>query len=323
MVMTRPAAEGTGAPAPGPPPTRPPRRRIERARGLPGGRAVVGGLLVALAGLGTLVAWRQAAGAPDHAYAVATRSIAPGEVLTDADVRFEPIDLPGGVGGAALGAGDEVAGRVALGPLGEGELVQIGQLSDVGAEVPTAEVSFALPRDRAVDGRLRPGDLVDVFVTYDVGTDAVAEGVRVVAVSDGHGASFTSTSEITVTLALTDPDGRAELIQAVRAGEVTLVRSTHLTGVRDDRPASAHPPDPPEPPSTLPPPETFEPPSTASKDGPGTDAGADTGSEPPSTARHDGPGTGAGTDTGSDPVATTATDAPAETTGGPSLGGGA
>jgi Flp pilus assembly protein CpaB len=258
--------------------------------------------------LGTLVTWRQAAGTPDHAYAVATRSIAPGEVLADGDVRFEPIDLSGGVAGGALRAGDEVAGRVALGPLGEGELVQIGQLSDVGAEVPTAEVSFALPRDRAVDGRLRTGDLVDVFVTYDVGTDAVAEGVRVVAVSDGGGGSFTSTSEITVTLALTDPDGRAELIQAVRAGEVTLVRSTHLTGARDDRHAPAHRPDPPEPTSTLPP-ETFEPPSAARDDGSGSDPGTDMGSDPGATT--------------SDLGATTATDAPVEATDGPPLGGGA
>lgn len=288
MVMTRPAAQGTDAPAPGPPPTRPPTRRIERARGLPGGRAVVGGLLVALAGLGTLVAWRQAVGAPDHAYAVATRSIAPGEVLTADDVRFEPVDLPGGVAGAALRPGDQVAGRVALGPIGEGELVQIGQLSDVGAELPTAEVSFALPRDRAVDGRLRTGDLVDVFVTYDIGTEAVAEGVQVVAVSDGGGASFTSTSEITVTLALTDPDGRAELIQAVRAGEVTLVRSTHLAEARDDRSAAD---DPSDPSSMLPPPETFVPSSTA----------------PNATAGTDG-------DTDADPGATTGTDAPVDPT---------
>jgi hypothetical protein len=198
----------------------------------------VGGLLVALAGLGTLVAWRQAAGAPDQAWAVAARAVAPGEVVGPDDVRLVPIDLPGPVAGAAFVSGDEVAGRVALGPIGEGELLQIGQLSDVGAAVPTAEVAFALERDRAVDGRLRSGDLVDVFVTTDTGTAAVAEGVEVVTVTDGGDGAFAAGAELTVTLALTDPGDRVDLVQAVRAGEVTLVRSTHLTREATPAPAS-------------------------------------------------------------------------------------
>jgi Flp pilus assembly protein CpaB len=246
MVMTRPMNRGPGAPPgphgpPGPPrPPGPSRRRVQRARGLPGGRAVVGGLLVALAGVGTLVAWQQASGTPDRAYAVADRPILPGEPLAPGDVRLVPVDLPAGVSGAAFTDAGDLAGRVALGPIAEGELVQAGQLSGPGAPVPTAEVSFALARDRAVDGRLRPGDLVDVFVTYDRGTEAVAEGIQVVTVSDG-GATFSSGAELTVTLALTDPATRRVLIQAVRAGEVTLVRSTHLTGATPPRDTEAPP----------------------------------------------------------------------------------
>ena len=50
-----------------------------------------------------------------------------------------------------------------------GELLQLGAVSDqVGGE-PTAEVSITLGRDLAVDGRLRPGDTVDVYVTEDEG----------------------------------------------------------------------------------------------------------------------------------------------------------
>jgi hypothetical protein len=117
---------------------------------------------------------------------------------------------------------------VALGPIGEGELVQVSGLSEPGGAEPAAEVSLALDRDRAVDGRLRSGDLVDVFVTYDDRTEAVVERARVVGVSDTGGASFTAGSQITVTLALADAAQRAPVIHAVRAGEVTLVRSTHL-----------------------------------------------------------------------------------------------
>lgn len=225
MVMTRPPVEAPEAPAP--PPAAGPRRRIERPRRLPGGRAVVGGLLVALAGVGTFVGWQQAAGTPDRRYAVAARAVRPGEALAEADVRLVPVDLPDDVAGGAFTEPADVAGRVALGPIAEGELVQAGALSDVGAGVPAAEVSFALARDRVVDGRLGPGDLVDLFVTGDEGTSVVAERVQVVTVTDG-GATLTSGAELTVTLALTDPSARGKVIQAVRSGEVTLVRSTHL-----------------------------------------------------------------------------------------------
>ena len=225
MVMTRTAEETSTAPSPRRlEPT--PRRRIERPRRLPGGRAVVGGLLVALAGVGTLVAWQQASGTPDARYAVAARALRPGEALAAGDVRLVPVDLPRGVAGGAFRDADAVAGRVPLGPIAEGELVQVGALSEPGSAVPTAEVSFALARDRALDGRLASGDLVDVFVTVDAGTSLVAERVQVVAVTDG-GASFATGAELTVTLALTDPAVRDDLIQAVRAGEVTLVRATH------------------------------------------------------------------------------------------------
>ncbi len=224
MVMTR-TAEDTFA-TPGPSRPAPPRRRIQRPRRLPGGRAVVGGLLVALAGVGTLVAWQQASGTPDARYAVAARALYPGEALTAEDVRLVPVDLPDGVAGGAFADPDGVAGRVALGPIAEGELVQAGALSEPGSGAPTAEVSFALARDRALDGRLASGDLVDVFVTVDAGTSLVAERVQVVTVTDG-GASFASGAELTVTLALTDSAVRDDLIQAVRAGEVTLVRATH------------------------------------------------------------------------------------------------
>jgi Flp pilus assembly protein CpaB len=249
MVTTRPAGEAGGPDGEVPAPAR---RRVERLRGLPGSRAVVGGLLVALAGVGTLVAWQQASGTPDRSYAVAARPILPGETVTAADVRLVPIDLPGGVAGAAFTRAGDVEGRVALGPLGEGELVQVGQLSDPGAAAPAAEVSLAVGRDRAVDGRLRSGDLVDLFVTYDERTEAVVEGVRVVGVTDGGAAAFSTGSDVTVTLALTDGSRRAAVIHAARAGEVTLVRSTHLAGVGEAEPfgppAGAGTPGPPVPP---------------------------------------------------------------------------
>lgn len=204
------------------------RRTVDRRTGLPGGRAIVGGLLVAVAGVCTFVAWRQASGTADRSYAVAARPIHPGEALTADDIHLEPIELPAGMAAAAFTDASGIEGRVALGPIGEGELVQLGQVSDPGTRGPSAEMSFSIAPDRAVDGRLRSGDLVDVFVTRDGTTTAVAEGVQIVdAVKHGDG-SFGSGGELTITVTLADPALRGPLIHAVREGEVTLVRSTHL-----------------------------------------------------------------------------------------------
>ena len=157
------------------------------------------------AGVSTFLAWQQASGPADPSYAVAARPIHPGQSLTDADVRFEPLDLPAGLAAAAFTDASGIEGRVALGPIGDGELVQLGQVSDPGQASPGAELSFSIARDRAVDGRLRSGDLVDVFVTDDGGTTAVAEGVQIVDATARDGGSFGSTGELTITLTVADP----------------------------------------------------------------------------------------------------------------------
>jgi hypothetical protein len=225
MAMTRPG-NGVDAPAPG----GVARRIVDRRMAVPGARAIVGGLLVAVAGVSTFLAWQQASGAAETSYAVAAGRIRPGQSLTAADVRFEPLDLPAGMAAAAFSDAAAIEGRVALGPIGDGELVQLGQVSDPGQASPTAELSFSIARDRAVDGRLRSGDLVDVFVTDDAGTTAVAEGVQVVDATAHDDGSFGTTGDLTITLTVADPALREPLIQAVREGEVTLVRSTHMSG---------------------------------------------------------------------------------------------
>jgi Flp pilus assembly protein CpaB len=223
MVMTRPAepvaaTEGGSAPR---------SRTVRRVPGVPGARPVVGGLLVALAGLGTFVSWQQATGTPDQEYAVATRTLRPGEPVTGDAVRFQPMDLPVDVAGGAFSTPADLEGRVLVAPVGEGELLQVGALSDQGLPAPAAEVSIALSRDRAVDGRLQMGDTVDVYATHQT-TEVVARGLRVIGVSEAGG-SFADGSELTITLALTeDVDGPA-VVHAARDGQVTLVRTTHMT----------------------------------------------------------------------------------------------
>ncbi len=226
MVMTRPT-DGAAATDAQDARDAPPRRVVTRAPGVPGSRAVVGGLLVALAGVGTFVSWQRASGSPEHAYAVADRSLQPGDPVTADAVRFERIDLPSDVARASFVTPAELEGRVLVAPVGEGELLQHGSLSDQGQPDPAAEVSVALARDLAVDGRLRSGDTVDVYATHDDDTSVVAEGVRVISVTEGGG-SFADGSELTVTLALAAAEQRVPVIHAARAGQITLVRTTHV-----------------------------------------------------------------------------------------------
>lgn len=205
-----------------------PRRRVAERALLPSGRAVVGGLLLALSGLGTFTAWQQASGTPDTSYVVTRRAIAPGQRIAADDVRLVALDLSTTLAGSAYRSPDGVVGHVTLGPLGEGELLQAGQISPDSSTGPQVEMSFAVPTDRALDGSLLPGDRVDVFTTYDGQTQEVAAGLEVVRVTGGSGLG--GGEEQTITVALDQAEQRIHLVHAVRAGEVTLVRSTLAAG---------------------------------------------------------------------------------------------
>lgn len=204
------------------------RRHLPSRSVLPTGRALLGGLLVAVAAVGTFAAWRQASGGPDTSYVVAQQSLQPGQRLSEDDLRRERLALPPSMADAAFNDPDDVIGRIALGPIGEDELLQAAQVSESPSDVDhSVEVSFTLPRDRAVDGRLRSGDRVDVFVTRDDHTTLVLERIQLIAIRDAGGSSLVAGTDVTVTVSLEDAPRRADLIQAVRAGDVTLVRSTH------------------------------------------------------------------------------------------------
>lgn len=224
MVMTR-STQGGGATEVE---TNAPSHTVARPAGVPGARAVVGGVLVALSGLATFVMWSRATGTPEHAYAVAADSLGPGDPVGPDAVRWVRIDLPAGVAGAAFQDGAGLEGRVALSPIAEGELIQAASLSDQGGHEPTAELSIALARDRAVNGRLRPGDLVDVYsTTQEAGTSQVAAGIRVLDVSEAGG-TFDAGGDVTVTLGVSDADEQLEIVDAATNGAVTLIRTTHV-----------------------------------------------------------------------------------------------
>ena len=207
-------------------------RVVQPRRGLPNSRAVVGGLLVALAALGIFVAWHSAAGGPSTAYAVAGRDIRPGERLTAADVVLRAADLPGSVARAAYRDAAPLDGAVALGPISAGDLVERSQVVERDAgragTPPAHELSFPVPADRALDGRLRIGERVAVLATFGTGqgssTDVVTRNALVLAVDDAAGGI--EGDAVVLTLAVEATDEVVALAHATRAGEVTIVRAT-------------------------------------------------------------------------------------------------
>lgn len=200
------------------------RHRVPGRAVLPSGRALVGALLMSSAAIGTFVAWSRSSQQSDDAYVVAARSVQPGERLSADDVRSVAVDLDGSPV-PAFASEEAVVGRVALGPIGEGELVQPAQVTEVADDSLSTEVSFMLPRDRAVDGRLRSGDSVDIIVTEGDVTRVAVDEVRVVSSAEESGLGGAPGAGIVVTVGLADPDRRLDLIHALHLGDVTLTRS--------------------------------------------------------------------------------------------------
>jgi len=128
--------------------------QIERHRGLPGGRAVVGGALVAVAVLGIYVAYDRADAGPSDTVVMATSSIGVGEVVEAEDLKLVQVDLNDELT-EAFSSIESVEGRIALGPIGEDELVQSGSLTDQQGGEGAHEVALELPRGQVAVGRLK------------------------------------------------------------------------------------------------------------------------------------------------------------------------
>jgi Flp pilus assembly protein CpaB len=224
---------------------------INRHRGLPGGRAVVGGLLMALAAVGVYVAYDQARARPTTAVVIADRDLRVGEVLRAGDLRTIEVDLPDPAAAATFDSVDAVVDRVVLGPIASGEIVQSGIVTDEAATPEVHEVALTLPRGQIAVGRLKQGERVDVFATFDDRTTSVVRGAAVVQIGADESSSLTSSREVTVVVAVPSGDAVAAVVHALRTGEVTVVRSTFADSTAED-PLVFADEDAPRPPTTEP-----------------------------------------------------------------------
>lgn len=223
----------------------------------------MGGLLVTLAALVTFVAHSAATTGPSATVVVATRPVAAGNRLTAADLRSVAADLPGSVLDTLFSSASELDGAVALTALDPDQTIARTAVRRLGAddEPATHDLAFSLERERALSGRLQPGEHVDLLATFGAGADArtevVVRGVRVVAVDAPSTSSAAPTAKVTLTLAFST---EADLLRAANALEVAKVAISRSTGrpgptagEGDGRPPPGRPAgDPPAAASTSP-----------------------------------------------------------------------
>ena len=208
---------------------------------------MVGGLLVAVAGIGTW--WAATGGGTGSAktYVVARHLIAPGQLIAANDLQLAPGDLPPSVRAESFTDVRELVGSVALGPIGRGELVQSAVAGDpAGLGTSSTELSFSVDAEWAVAGSLRPGDQVDVFATSDNGASSETERVladttiRRVASTGGDGLGERRGQVLTI--GIDNPDRVDDVVDATRSAVITVVRVTGSTSIRQPRePATATP----------------------------------------------------------------------------------
>jgi len=220
----------------------PTQRRIGRRAELPSRRALAGALLVTGAAALTFVAAGGDRERPGRPFVVAGRDLAPGAVLGPDDVTTVVIDLPAGVAASAFGDPAALHRAVTLGPVAAGALLTtatVGLAADGEAAAPMAggyrEVSFAVPRARALLGSLAVGDRIDVLASIDTRTEVLAQHVLVLATSSASDRSLVVADDVVLTVALDNPADALAVAHGASVGELTVLRSTRAADRLADR----------------------------------------------------------------------------------------
>ena len=205
-----------------------PGRAVRRRRGLPGSRAVVGGLLVASSAVGLFAAASRSGDGPRQSYVVARHELAAGTRLQQSDLQLAPMELAAGVRSRAFDTAQPLVGATLVAPLGAGELVQSSAVVARKGDVASRELSFTLEQGRVGLG-IKQGERADLLATYGTGNDAfttlVVRQALLVAIERPR-MSRGDLGAATVTVSVEDPADVLALAHAIQQGEVTLVRAT-------------------------------------------------------------------------------------------------
>lgn len=213
----------TSTPAP-PPPAEDAttHRRVRRRRSLPGGRAVAGAFLITAAAVGVFAAYLNATAAPSDRWLVAAQDVTRGTVIEASMLDEVAMDVPAEHQSALVEAGnlDAVVGRVALGPLRAGDLLQDTTVLTDAPPSNASTFTFSVSSSRvALQGDLSSGDTVDIVATYDDTTMYVARDVEL------RGDPAAGDAGTSLTIAADSPDVVLAVANALDVADVFVLRS--------------------------------------------------------------------------------------------------
>jgi Flp pilus assembly protein CpaB len=191
-------------------------------------RAVAPQVLMLVAGVAGLVVTLAVLrpGAGGEQVAIALHDLEVGAVLTDRDVRFERVSASDGVAGSYVTRRElaGLRGRVLTVPVFADEPVLEAHLRTRAATDGRRAMSIPVDRARAVNGKLAPGDRVDVVAAGDDEVTIVVAGAEVLDVDDDD-AFGTRRGEVRVTLAVDARESQL-LTAALAGGDFVLTRVT-------------------------------------------------------------------------------------------------
>lgn len=132
---------------------------------------MVGGILVAVAGVGLFSAATSAGRQPGHPFVVAQRALTAGTRLEPADLALAQVELPPALRARAFDDPALLAGATLLAPVGAGELLQVSAVIASGTTAGSRELTFTVERGR-IGATIRDGERIDLLATYGTGDDA-------------------------------------------------------------------------------------------------------------------------------------------------------
>jgi Flp pilus assembly protein CpaB len=211
------------------------RRRPRRADP----RALIGICLTLAALAGSVAFWVSSSDA--RPVLIATHDLPAGATLKSSDLSVAYVRVDDSVYGAALPADalDSLIGRDLGEPVHSQQILARAQVANrLGLAADQVAITIPARPESAVDGRLRPGDIIQVLVTvsdktrneahtrlvlshaqvFEVGRDQPLSGSSSTADSDSGGRG----SIASVTLAVTADEAR-QLAEARRTGELDLL----------------------------------------------------------------------------------------------------
>lgn len=208
-------------------------RRLGPSRRLPTGRAVVGGLLVVLAGLGVLWALTRGDDEPALEYLVLAHDVRAGDIVGLEDFDVVEMVLPDEVDAFTLfrNSTRETDPRwIAQTPIREGTLALVDDYRQIeGGELPGPDgwtVTVHIDQALAMNGQASANLTVDVIGTFEetarTRTEVVARSARIVQVAP----TAQEQETLAVHLQVDSYQTVLDLINAAAAGQLTLVDTT-------------------------------------------------------------------------------------------------